>query len=205
MPVGLGLIAVSFYGLTELTPTTSYLYFAASVFVMGAGMGVTMVPMFTGAMRTLDRPQVARASTSINIVQQSSAAIGTVTLSIVLSQILAEFAGAGALGDRRPGHALADQERSDLRRLRHNLWLGCSDDGCGDDRGDDFSAVPFSFSRQAGTAGRRAFRRRPAALNLGTGRPLRLDREGDRVQLKTLGASGLGGASATRAAPWCCR
>lgn len=89
VPVGLGLIAVSFFALTDLTPTTSFTYFAASVFVMGAGMGVTMVPMFSGAMRTLTKPQVARASTSINIVQQSGAAIGTVVLSIVLSQILA--------------------------------------------------------------------------------------------------------------------
>lgn len=90
VPVGLGLIAVSFWALTDLTPTTGYLYFAASVFVMGAGMGVTMVPMFSGAMRTLTKPQVARASTSINIVQQSGAAIGTVVLSIVLSQLLAD-------------------------------------------------------------------------------------------------------------------
>ncbi|MGH2959118.1 MAG: MFS transporter, partial [Solirubrobacterales bacterium] len=74
----------------DLTPTTGYFYFAASVFVMGAGMGVTMVPMFSGAMRTLTKPQVARASTSINIVQQSGAAIGTVVLSIVLSQLLAD-------------------------------------------------------------------------------------------------------------------
>lgn len=90
VPVGLALIAVSFWALTDLTPTTGYFYFAASVFVMGAGMGVTMVPMFSGAMRTLTKPQVARASTSINIVQQSGAAIGTVVLSIVLSQLLAD-------------------------------------------------------------------------------------------------------------------
>ncbi|MBI2692421.1 MAG: DHA2 family efflux MFS transporter permease subunit [Solirubrobacterales bacterium] len=90
VPVGLGLIALSFWALTDLTPTTGYFYFAASVFVMGAGMGVTMVPMFSGAMRTLTKPQVARASTSINIVQQSGAAIGTVVLSIVLSQLLAD-------------------------------------------------------------------------------------------------------------------
>lgn len=90
VPVGLGLIAISFWALTDLTPTTGYFYFAASVFVMGAGMGVTMVPMFSGAMRTLTKPQVARASTSINIVQQSGAAIGTVVLSIVLSQLLAD-------------------------------------------------------------------------------------------------------------------
>jgi EmrB/QacA subfamily drug resistance transporter len=89
VPVGLALIALPFYALTDITPHTSYLYFAVTVFVMGAGMGVTMVPMFSGAMKTLTKPQVARASTAINIVQQTGAAIGTVFLSIILSEILA--------------------------------------------------------------------------------------------------------------------
>lgn len=89
VPVGLALIAVSFVALTQLTPQTTYLYFAAAVFVMGAGMGATMIPMFSGAMRTLSKPQVARASTSINIVQQSAAAIGTALLSLILARQLA--------------------------------------------------------------------------------------------------------------------
>jgi EmrB/QacA subfamily drug resistance transporter len=89
VPVGLALIALPFYALSDITPHTSYAYFAVTVFVMGAGMGVTMVPMFSGAMKTLTKPQVARASTAINIIQQSGAAIGTVLLSIILSEILA--------------------------------------------------------------------------------------------------------------------
>jgi EmrB/QacA subfamily drug resistance transporter len=102
VPVGLALIAVSFGALTKLTPETTYLYFAAAVFVMGAGMGATMIPMFSGAMRTLTKPQVARASTSINIVQQSGAAIGTALLTLILARQLA----GGPLADLEFGTTL---------------------------------------------------------------------------------------------------
>ncbi len=102
VPVGLALIAGSFYALTSLTPDTSYGYFAASVFVMGAGMGVTMIPMFSGAMKTLTKPQVARASTAVNIVQQVGAALGTAVLSLLLAR---ELAG-GPLGGFEIGDKL---------------------------------------------------------------------------------------------------
>ncbi|MFT4049158.1 MAG: DHA2 family efflux MFS transporter permease subunit [Solirubrobacterales bacterium] len=104
VPVGLGLIAGSFVALTQLTPDTSYLHFAASVFVMGAGIGVTMVPMFSGAMRTLTKPQVARASTAINIVQQVGAALGTALLSLLLARQLSggALAGMDVVGNLKP-------------------------------------------------------------------------------------------------------
>jgi predicted MFS family arabinose efflux permease len=102
VPVGLALIAASFFALTRLTPDTSYLYFSVAVFVMGAGMGVTMVPMFAGAMRTLKKAQVADASTAINVIQQSGAALGTALLSLLLAQ---QFAG-GPLADLTIGSSL---------------------------------------------------------------------------------------------------
>jgi EmrB/QacA subfamily drug resistance transporter len=95
VPVGLALIIASFLMLSKLTPETTYTYFASAVFIMGAGMGATMIPMFSGAMRTLTKPQVARASTSINIIQQAGAAIGTALLTVILAQQLA----GGPLGD----------------------------------------------------------------------------------------------------------
>lgn len=95
VPVGLAMIAGSFFALTALTPHTSYAYIAVSLFVMGAGIGATMIPMFSGAMATLTKPQVARASTAINIIQQVGAALGTAVLSIILARSLA----GGPLGD----------------------------------------------------------------------------------------------------------
>jgi MFS family permease len=94
VPVGLILVGLSFLGLTQLTATTSYWTFGAVLFVMGAGMGATMMPTFSGAMQTLRRAAIARASTTLNINQQVSASIGTAVLSVLL---------ANALADRLPG------------------------------------------------------------------------------------------------------
>jgi hypothetical protein len=65
------------------------------LFVMGLGMGATMMPTFSGAMQTLRRAAIARASTTLNINQQVSASIGTAVLSVLL---------ANALADRLPGN-----------------------------------------------------------------------------------------------------
>ena len=94
VPVGLVLVAISFLGLTQLASDTSYWTFGVLLFVMGLGMGATMMPTFSGAMQTLRRVQIARASTTLNINQQVSASIGTAVLSVLL---------ANALADRLPG------------------------------------------------------------------------------------------------------
>ena len=61
VPVGLVLVAISFLGLTQLASDTSYWTFGVLLFVMGLGMGATMMPTFSGAMQTLrraaDRPR----------------------------------------------------------------------------------------------------------------------------------------------------
>lgn len=54
------------------------------------GMGSTMMPIMSGAMQTLRRAAVARASTTINILQQVGASIGTAVLSVTLARALAE-------------------------------------------------------------------------------------------------------------------
>lgn len=94
VPVGLLLVGASFVGLTQLHADTSYWWFGALLFVTGLGMGATMMPTFSGAMQTLRRTDVARASTTLNIVQQVGASIGTAVLSVLL---------ANALTDRLPG------------------------------------------------------------------------------------------------------
>lgn len=57
---------------------------------MGMGMGSTMMPIMSGALQTLRRPAAARASTTINILQQVGASIGTAVLSVTLARSLAE-------------------------------------------------------------------------------------------------------------------
>ncbi len=94
VPCGLALIGLSFLGLTQLTAETSYTWIGVLLFVMGAGMGFTMMPIMSGAMQTLRRASIARASTTLNIIQQVGASIGTAVLVIILT---------GAISDRIPG------------------------------------------------------------------------------------------------------
>jgi EmrB/QacA subfamily drug resistance transporter len=93
VPVGLVLVGVSFLGLTQLEGDTSYWTFGVLLFVMGLGMGATMMPTFSGAMQTLRRAAIARASTTLNINQQVSASIGTAVLSVLLANALADRLG----------------------------------------------------------------------------------------------------------------
>jgi EmrB/QacA subfamily drug resistance transporter len=92
--VGLGLVALSTLALTQLGGDTSYWLLGADLFVMGMGMGSSMMPLMSGAMQTLRRAAVARASTALNIIQQVGASIGTAVMSVIL---------VAALKDRLPG------------------------------------------------------------------------------------------------------
>ena len=69
---------------TQLGADTSYFLIGADLFVMGLGMGMTMMPIMSAALKTLKQEQVARASTSLNIIQQVAASIGTALLSVIL-------------------------------------------------------------------------------------------------------------------------
>jgi hypothetical protein len=55
---------------------------------MGLGMGATMMPLFTSALKTLRAHEVARGSTLLNITQQVSSSVGVATMSVVLTNQL---------------------------------------------------------------------------------------------------------------------
>jgi predicted MFS family arabinose efflux permease len=88
VPVGLALIVVGMFGLTQVTATTPYLLLIGMLVVMGFGMGATMMPLFTTALRTLSGAQVARGSTLLNITQQIASSCGVATMSVILTNQL---------------------------------------------------------------------------------------------------------------------
>jgi EmrB/QacA subfamily drug resistance transporter len=88
VPVGLGLIVIGMFGLTQLTATTPYPLIIGMLVVMGFGMGATMMPLFTSALKTLSGPQVARGSTLLNITQQIASSCGVATMSVILTNQL---------------------------------------------------------------------------------------------------------------------
>src|SRR6185312_634592 len=76
VPFGLVFIAVGMGGLTQISSTTSYPVLLGLLFVMGLGMGGTMMPIMTSALKTLRPVEVARGSTLLNITQQIASSVG---------------------------------------------------------------------------------------------------------------------------------
>jgi EmrB/QacA subfamily drug resistance transporter len=85
VPVGLVVIVIGFFGLTQVTADTSYTLLIAELFVLGLGMGGTMMPLFTTALKTLKAHEVARGSTLLNINQQIGSSVGVAVISVILT------------------------------------------------------------------------------------------------------------------------
>ena len=88
VPFGLVAILIGMFGFTQLTATTPYWVICTQLFVMGLGMGATMMPLFTSALKTLKAHEVARGSTLLNINQQIASSCGVAIMSVVLTSHL---------------------------------------------------------------------------------------------------------------------
>lgn len=99
---GVATVTLGMAMFTQLTDTTSYWFLLSSLFVMGLGMGGTMMPIMSAALSTLTDHNIARGSTLMNIVQQVAASMGTAIFAVLLTNNLLEvttpeeFAGAFA-------------------------------------------------------------------------------------------------------------
>ena len=85
VPVALLVMASGFFVFTQVGADTPYPVLCGALFVMGLGMGGTMMPIMTSALKSLSNFEVARGSTLVNIVQQIGGSIGTAVLSVVLT------------------------------------------------------------------------------------------------------------------------
>ena len=87
---GIVLIAAGMAVFTQVTGSSSYVLLLSALFVLGMGMGMTMMPIMSGALATLTDHQIARGSTLMNIIQQTGGSIGTAVMSVILTnQVLA--------------------------------------------------------------------------------------------------------------------
>lgn len=99
VPVGLLLIIAGMFPLTQIDADTSYGLIIAALFVMGLGMGATMMPLFTSALKTLTNHEVARGSTLLNISQQIASSVGVAVMSVILTnQLNSSPVVAGSMG-----------------------------------------------------------------------------------------------------------
>ena len=108
VPFGLLVIIGGMFALTRVTADTSYWgYLIPVLFVMGLGMGATMMPTMTSALKTLTSHQVARGSTLLNITQQIASSIGVAVISVVYTTYLADQPLAGPAIASRHDPAIA--------------------------------------------------------------------------------------------------
>lgn len=84
VPLGVVVVIASVATFTQLTDTTSYWTISVALFVLGLGMGMVGMPNMSIALKTLQPQDIARASTSLSIIQQCAGAVGTAMLSVIL-------------------------------------------------------------------------------------------------------------------------
>jgi EmrB/QacA subfamily drug resistance transporter len=109
VPFGLVLITFGMFGLTQIEVDTPYPLLLGLLFVMGLGMGGTMMPLFTTALKTLTHHEVARGSTLLNITQQIASSVGVAIISVVLTSQLKDAPLALPAIAAQKDPALADQ------------------------------------------------------------------------------------------------
>jgi EmrB/QacA subfamily drug resistance transporter len=132
VPFGLIFILIGMFGLTRLTATTPYPVIIAELFVMGLGMGATMMPLFTSALKTLKAHEVARGSTLLNITQQIASSCGVAIMSVLLTNHLqaSKFAGPAmaslhipSLADKIPAAAIAKGLEDAASAFAETYWV----------------------------------------------------------------------------------
>jgi EmrB/QacA subfamily drug resistance transporter len=92
---GIPLLVIGMAPFAFVTATTSYWLLCSFSFVLGLGMGFSMMPTMTAAMQSVPPAAIARTSTAMNIIRQGGASIGTAILSVILTaEITSHIAGA---------------------------------------------------------------------------------------------------------------
>ncbi|PZG24049.1 MFS transporter [Micromonospora craterilacus] len=120
VPFALLLIVAGFFTFTQVDANTSYVLLCGSLFVMGLGMGGTMMPIMTSALRTLTGHEVARGSTLVNILQQIGGSVGAAVMSVILTKELNTSQPIPGVTDpsgkplSEAGLAIAAQQRPEL-------------------------------------------------------------------------------------------
>jgi predicted MFS family arabinose efflux permease len=114
IPGGITLALLGTAAFTQVGPNTAYGLLSIALFVIGLGLGATIMPAMAVAYQAVPREAMAQATSAINVIQRVAGSIGTALLAVVLQrQIASELpgldGGIGAIaGLSGPGRALAD-------------------------------------------------------------------------------------------------
>jgi EmrB/QacA subfamily drug resistance transporter len=95
---GIPLLVIGIAPFAFVTATTSYVLLCSFSFVLGLGMGFSMMPTMTAAMQAVPAAAIARTSTAMNIIRQGGASIGTAVLSVILASEITSHLGTSGSG-----------------------------------------------------------------------------------------------------------
>ncbi|GGJ87185.1 multidrug resistance protein B [Pilimelia anulata] len=144
VPFALALIALGFFGFTQVDADTSYVLLCGSLFVMGLGMGGTMMPIMTSALKTLTNHEVARGSTLLNIIQQIGSSCGAAIMSVILTSRLNDSAVIPGAVDPASGKPVTEAGLAIATRQKPELLQQFPNAGPLVQRGLDFVAESFA-------------------------------------------------------------
>jgi EmrB/QacA subfamily drug resistance transporter len=101
VPFGILLMAAATLPLAFVTTSTNEILLAATLFVRGLGLGLTMMPVTAAAYFDLSHAEIPKASTIMNIVRTIGGSVATALFAVVLErQIVSNLTAAGI---RAPG------------------------------------------------------------------------------------------------------
>ena len=86
IPFGVLLALAGMAVYTQVDTETSYWLLGASLFVIGLGLGTTIVPSMAVAYQAVPREAVAHATSTINPIQRIAGSVGTALLALILQR-----------------------------------------------------------------------------------------------------------------------
>jgi MFS family permease len=98
VPAGILLMAAATIPFAFVTTNTSDLLLAATLFVRGLGLGLSMMPIMAAAYFDLSNADIPRASTTLNIVRQVGGSVATALFAVVLQRQIIHNVGGGKSG-----------------------------------------------------------------------------------------------------------
>jgi EmrB/QacA subfamily drug resistance transporter len=121
VPTGVLIALVGTAAFTQVGAATSYAVLAVALFVIGLGLGSTIVPSMAVAYQSVPRESVADATSTINVIQRVAGSVGTALLAVVLQRSIAGNlpgveSGVGALA------ALPDSRRAQVAPALANAF-----------------------------------------------------------------------------------
>jgi EmrB/QacA subfamily drug resistance transporter len=89
IPAGILLALAGTAAYTQVGADTSYGFLATALFMIGLGLGATIMPSMAVAFQAVPRESVGQATSAINVIQRIAASVGTALLAVVLQRSIA--------------------------------------------------------------------------------------------------------------------